>query len=818
MNLKRFSIWSLAALSCLSLWAIPAKRGLRSLQQPDGSVVKLQIIGDEHFHTFATPDGLAAQRGSDGFFYLRSSEGISDIKVSSFKPSSLSDFSKFGVNNLIQQNARSAKARRAARKVNDHKSQVPSSGAPKIPVILVQYKDIKFKDSDPKTTFTGFFSKGENSAYQYFVDQSNGKYTPQFDVYGPFTLANNRSTYGGNQVDRWGNSEDKGVGKMVAEGCLGLDSSINFADYDNDGDGECDVVIVLYAGDGEASSYDENAEDAVWPCQWELSESDYGKSLRLDGTKVEKFAVFNELYGSDLSKIDGIGTFCHEFSHCLDLPDFYDTQYGPHFGMGHWSLMDYGSYNNDGYTPIGYSAYEKEFMGWIDIDEATENTKYTLQVFNQKNILSDKAVKVTNSKDKNEYYILENRAKQGWDKYMPAEGLFIYHVTYDRQVWLNNTVNDEDLQRMTPIPADNSLKLDKEKYYGETYYNINEADLKGDLWPYNGNNELTDTSTPAAKVNTGSFMNKPITEITKNSDGTISFWTMKAPLPALDTPTSVSHTVTSENSVVISWSPLSEEVTYTLEYGPHYDITYSHVSSTNFTSDNNWASEPYTVVEPIEDGIRLGSNKQLGSITSPAFSTGDQNTVTVIFNAKYYSNDQSSLKVSAINASGAVIDSETFSLTSSYKDYIALLEVPDNSMVSIRIEVIATKKRAYINSADIYTGDASELTSSRQAAREPATVISGITSNSYTISNLIPGIDYDYRIKAVPVDDSKFSDSPWSEKFTFNISPSSVNTIFELNGDVEVYNLQGVRLNSLPSQKGIYIVRSNGKSSKVLVK
>lgn len=65
---------------------------------------------------------------------------------------------------------------------------------------------------------------------------------------------------------------------------------------------------------------------------------------------------------SGAPKVEGIGTFCHEFSHCLGLPDFYDTNYNGHFGMASWSLMDSGSYNDDGYTPIGYSAYEKEFM------------------------------------------------------------------------------------------------------------------------------------------------------------------------------------------------------------------------------------------------------------------------------------------------------------------------------------------------------------------------------------------------------------------------------------------------------------------------
>ncbi|MDE7382180.1 MAG: M6 family metalloprotease domain-containing protein [Muribaculaceae bacterium] len=820
MNIKRIALCALSGITCLSMMAVPARRGVRTFQQPDGSYVSLQLIGDEHFHSYATVDGLAAEKADDGFFYLRSAEGRSDIKVSSIQPGSNIDLTKFGVKKFINDSQNSIKARKAARKSQSakaHKRQVPSVGSPKIPIILVQYKDVKFKDSDPKATFTNFFSKGDKSAYQYFVDQSNGKYTPQFEVFGPYTLPGNRSTYGGNEYDFWGNSVDKAVGKMVAEGCNGLNSQINFADYDNDGDGECDVVVVLYAGDGEASSYDDDAENAVWPCQWTLAESDYGKSLTLDGTKVDKFAVFNELYGLDLNKIDGIGTFCHEFSHCIDLPDFYDTQYGPHFGMGHWSLMDYGSYNDDGFTPIGYSAYEKEFMGWIEIEEAKENTKYNLPVLNQKNIATDKAVKITNPKDKNEYYIIENRANQGWDKFMPAEGLMIYHVTYDENIWINNTVNDEDMQRMTPIPADNSLKMDKENYYGEIYYNINEEDLKGDLWPWNGNNELTDTSKPAAKVNTGGLMGKPVTEITRNNDGTISFWTMKAALPPVATPSNIAHSVTSATSAVVSWEAVAGDVSYTLEVKPHRDIKYTLVSSTDFATEaSTWSTENYTNVE--DGAIRLGSSKNGGAVISPAFNSDEQGIVTVVADAKAWSNDNSNLIVKAVNASGTVLDTQSFSLTSSYEEYTAVLNVPASSSVKIRIEAKA-KARLFLSNVDIYNGDASDISPLVKAPADEATrTITGITTNSYEITGLTEGGKYDYRVKAVPNDSDAMSDSPWSPTSIIDLSDTTAIDAIVEEGDVEIFTLQGLRLNSLPSERGFYIVRSNGKSHKVLVK
>ncbi len=825
MNLKQPALIFLGGMLCLNASAVPAKPGLRTFTQPDGTTVTVRLVGDESFHTQITADGIAVQRQADGFFYYRDAEGVTSVKAhdveqrdaveKAFLAARSADMSVKALANASEGARKARRAFSSPRKA----SQVPNTGSPRVPVLLVQYSDYKFKDADPKATFNKFFREGDTSAYQYFVDQSNGKYTPQFDIYGPVTLSGKRATYGGN--DLWGN--DIGVGKMVGQACQGLDSSIDFSLYDNDGDGECDVVIVLYAGDGEASSYDDDAKNSVWPCQWELSSSDFGRVLNLDGIKVDKFAVFNELYGANLSKIDGIGTFCHEFSHCLGLPDFYDTKYNGHYGMGYWSLMDSGSYNNDGFTPIGYSAYEKEFMGWISIEEGKENTLYSLPVLNQKNVSTDKAVRLTNAADKNEYYIVENRARQGWDAYIPTDGLLIYHATYSAAAWNGNYVNDSDMQRMTPVPADNYLKLNSINYDGEIYYVIDEKDALGDLWPYGSATELTDTSVPAAKVNTGSYLGKPLTEMTRNADGTISFWCMKAALPSVDSPVLDDHIVPDETSFTATWqASASAGVTYTLEVSEHRDIIYSLVMDVDFSSDNHgWESTGYTAVE--NGATRFGSNKNNGALDSPVFTTDDSGIVTVQFNAKSYDKDASSVNVCLLDATGYEITSKTVALGSSYGDYTVVLSGKASAGTKVSFETLEKKKRFYLKSAKVYTGDASDAAKASSRATESGDdtrrVITGITGTSYTVTGLKAGGVYDYRVKAVPVDDANFVASAWSETKTVNLAePAGIGTIVagDSNAPVEYYNLQGVRVDN-PSS-GIYIRRQGSRVEKVYVK
>jgi M6 family metalloprotease-like protein len=813
--LKKSLLFFASTLAAITASAMPAKPGLEiSATQSDGSTITLGLIGDENFHSFVTTDGLTVSRGDDGNYYYRTVDGISNILVHNQNARSAaetafisSNSSKMSMEALATAAVANGSMLKAPNRTPRRAGQVPAHDSPKIPVILVQYKDIKFKDNDPKATFESFFAEGDKSAHQYFVDQSNGKYTPEFDVLGPVTLDYNRAVYGSNNATT---NFDQAMGQMVAEACEKVDSDVDFSQYDNDGDGICDVVIILYAGVGESTS---GITESIWPCQWELKASDYGKVLKLDSTTINSFAVFNELSGFDYSEIAGIGTFCHEYSHCLGLPDFYDTNYGNHFGMGYWSVLDYGGYNDDGYTPMGYDAYEKWYLGWLDLEEYEEHKFYTLPVFNQKNIETDRAIKISSDFDPNEYYILENRAKQGWDKYIAAEGLMITHVTYDAQAWTQNTVNNYTPQRMTIIPADNSLKM--VSYYNSYY--VDESDLKGDLWPYRDANELTDTSTPAATLNTGEFMGKPITDITKNSDGTVSFWVMRSSTPAVKTPTNVSHTIESDTSASISWEPGDDnDVTYTVELKKYQEPTYTKVSSTDFTGNHDWTISGYVYNNGTETYI--GSSKRVGSLTSPEFTTGNDGKATLFLTARYYDKD-SKLKVSLLNAQGDALDSDTIQLTAGYDTYCILLNGNANETASICLENSEAAQRAYIKTADIYNGDATELSNDEESAAE-AVLFTGIKETYLLLENLEEKETYEYRVKAVPTDQEDHADSKWSEKRRFTLGEENAvsNLLIDTNVAAEYFTLQGIRVKGTPTTPGIYVRRAGSQTLKVVVK
>ena len=270
------------------------------------------------------------------------------------------------------------------------------------------------------------------SIRDYFVAQSYGKFAIDFDVKGPYT-AKNKYAYYGRNVDYGGVSFDDRPYELIIEACKAADGEVNFKDYDWDEDGEVDQVYVVYAGHGEAS-YDD--PELIWPHESIIS-GHTGAPLTLQGMTIDTYACGNELDSSD--RIFGIGTICHEFSHCLGLPDVYDIEYsGETETPGQFDLMDAGNYNGDGWYPAGYSAFERLFCGWLEPRRV--GSVADVGELQPLHLHPDAAI-IEQFEGSTNYYLVENRVKESWDKFLPSHGLIAWHINYDLEVWKKNRVN-----------------------------------------------------------------------------------------------------------------------------------------------------------------------------------------------------------------------------------------------------------------------------------------------------------------------------------------------------------------------------------------
>lgn len=516
---------ALASFLLLPAGAIPAKKGQwRIVTLADGSQKRVELHGDEFCSYWVDEQGESYNIEPQSGNYVKVDAKALELKAMNLR----AEANRERVAQMI-------KARQQAG--IKHVGQPTGSyfGKKKGLIILVQYTDKKFKFGHNKTLYDKIANATNyttslgfvGSIKDYFLAQSNGQFELDFDVVGPYTLRHDYAYYGAHTSD---GANDAKPRDMVYEACQLADKDVNFADYDWDGDGYVEQVYVLYAGLGEAAGGDANT---IWPHESKLQYGNNGSYVSQDNNVV----VNTYACGPELTmqytpvgykeRVDGIGTVCHEFSHCLGYPDLYDTNYSGNFGMGDFDLMCSGSYNGESFCPPNYTAYEKWFAGWITPVELNKAT--SVKGMQAQDAKYGQAFVIYNDNNKNEYYLIENRQKNIgiWDNQLPASGMMITHVDYDENIWAFNNVNtivnysntygdqyaiyDNDHQRMTIFHADNEE--------GST-----DASQAGDLYPYNGNNSLTDTSTPAATIyQGGKTMGKPITNIVQNADGTIDF-------------------------------------------------------------------------------------------------------------------------------------------------------------------------------------------------------------------------------------------------------------------------------------------------------
>ena len=618
----------------LTVMAVPVKPGLwKMLKLSNGTEVRAMLVGDEHGHFWRAADGTAYVQKDGTDFYQ-----VVDAKT-------IIERAKVRRQQVNAQRVQRLKARRVSTVGSGY------TGTKKGIIILVNFKLKKFKTANDNAMFQRIandegFSEGNfrGSMADYFKAQSGGKFELDFDVVGPVTVSKNASYYGKNDDD----GNDKYAGQMVCEAVkLVLEEypDLDWSQYDWDGDNFVDQVYVVYAGKGEA---DGGLEDTIWPHAYDLESAKYfgdGDGPVTVGTKlkVNTYACGSELNGE--GNICGIGTMCHEFSHCLGYPDFYDTDYSGGLGMDCWDLMDGGSYNGDGYLPAGYTGYERWVAGWSepivlgDEDVTVENMK-ALQDGGEYYI-------IYNPKNKNEYYMLENRQKVGWDKLLPGAGLLIVHVDYDAKIWKENTPNDDpDHQRMTWVAADN--KYQSETWQGQTY--LTAEGLSTDPYPSGNNNTFNSTSKPAAMFYNGtSKMKTPMTssveEITQNADGSISFKFVAS-----------SNTGGDDPGEYLFYESFDQ-----CDGTGGNDGKWSSISGTSsLVADNDGWTARDNRLYAAKQCARFGKGDVIGLATSPAFTLNGTTTMTFMAGAWNSSSDG---EVLYLSVDGGTVNPEYVELT-----------------------------------------------------------------------------------------------------------------------------------------------------------
>lgn len=384
---------------------------------------------------------------------------------------------------------------------------VPSIGAITIPVIMVQFPDKKFQPTTTPALMSRVYNErgytdrmgSVGSIKDYFISQSDSMFIPTFDIVDTVTLDRSYAYYGANGSN---GGHDINSMQMVSDAVSkAVEQGVDFSKYYVDG--HVPLVSVLYAGPGEATGGDENT---VWPHFRTLTSSYRGIPIyqTMSTYQFGSYFVGNEILeqkysdGTTVSYLMGMGVFVHEFGHALGLPDFYvtDYSYSNDSPFGDWSVMDTGEYYASAYAPVGYNAYEKSYMGWLDISELTEGQQKTLK--------PGEAALIRNANNTSEYFILENHQPGKWYPASMGSGLLNMRIAYNSTSWLYDNLNNTQNRKRAMVVTADSVTLNG---------NANESNLYGNgvtnMYQFTMLNGTVQTTTPVYRI-------------VKHEDGTIT--------------------------------------------------------------------------------------------------------------------------------------------------------------------------------------------------------------------------------------------------------------------------------------------------------
>lgn len=400
-------------------------------------------------------------------------------------------------------------------------------------VILFSFSDNDFQEEHSLDFYNSILNKpgynegkGAGCVADYYRAQSGGLFNLEFDIYGPYKVSQKAQPYD----EPTSSTKNYGRDAMLEATQLFVAEhpEIDFSQYDWNGNGYVNQVVFIYAG---YSGNTKSTYGYIWP-----NTSSFSAVETPNGKIISSYTASAELWTPSTPSSCGIGTICHEFSHSLGLPDIYPTTSNQGYSVcDEWDLMDGGNFTSWGWCPPNFTALEKYLLGWVEFTELDD----AASISDLKPVSEGGEVYRIKHSD-SEWLLLENRQQTKWDSGLPGKGLVIYHVNYDGSVWKGNTVNNDKTKRRFHLVHADNMDYDAWNAYieekGLSPYasgeRMNRRYLSTSPYPYIvedevQNNELTDTSTPAAtmfypNLDGEILLGKSITNI-QMTDGLVSF-------------------------------------------------------------------------------------------------------------------------------------------------------------------------------------------------------------------------------------------------------------------------------------------------------
>lgn len=366
-------------------------------------------------------------------------------------------------------------------------TRAPLRGNLNVVVVLAQFPDKPF--TRPASDFDSLFFTGAKSVHAFYTEVSGGLVGITGSIIGPVTLPLNSTDYAHGAAGM--GSVAPNAQNMALDAATAVVANINNA-LDNDGNDFVDAFIVVHAGPGGEVT---NNKSDIWSHKWVLANNGVTAA---DGTRVYAYLTVPE----DAR----LGVCVHELGHLLfGWPDLYDIDYSSE-GIGNWCVMSGGSWNGleagaqQGDVPAHPSAWCKSTQGWVNVVVQNHNQQMTIE-----EVESSRTVYRLwkDGAEASEYFLVENRQKQGFDAALPGDGLLIWHI--DDSIPSNT---NESHYHVALLQADGRRDLERAANRGDA----------GDPYPGTAaNTTLDEHSTPSSLAYSGLPTSVAVTNIPASS-------------------------------------------------------------------------------------------------------------------------------------------------------------------------------------------------------------------------------------------------------------------------------------------------------------
>jgi M6 family metalloprotease-like protein len=621
-------------------WAAPATNVVQEKTQPDGSTIQVRLRGDEWFHWWETIDGrpIVQDKRSRAWLYaVPNSNGrlsFSSRAVGKSAPPAAPWTprpSQGAITRHLQAHGR---------------AEIPTTGEGKIPVILIAFKDRAPKYG--KAQFQELLFGNGRSMKKLYEEMSYGKFTVSpgpSGISGWFTASKDHDYYGRDESEE---NKDVNTGELIVEAVTKADKAgFNFGPYDRDNDGFVDVVDIVHQGGDQSEGAGDNE---IWSHKYDLESlgitpiQTNDLNARGQKVKINRYVIQPEFSGTETT-IAKMAVFAHEYGHALGLPDLYDADYSSS-GLGEWSLMAGGTNIDNGVTPPHMDAWCKFKMGWLQPVVSTTNARGVSIPTSSRQPFALRLW--TRGQGGNEYFLVENRQKVGFDAKLPGSGLLIYHIddavqSENKNEWIPPTRINSGHYQVAIEQADGLFQLEKKDGSSDI------GDLFGNIEGGTTRREFSDTTRPSSR----SYANQPTLVALRNISNSAA--TMTADV-----------SVTTDGASPSPTPPNNDFARAQVLSGNQGRVTGSNVNATKETG------------EPNHVGATSGGRSVWYRYTAPGSGTLSLNTANSAFDtllAVYTGAAVNSLRAVASNDDVSANDATSalkFAVTSGTTYFIAI--------------------------------------------------------------------------------------------------------------------------------------------------